>query len=223
MDDATSNAPPETFSLRDDVSACYSLLGEQARALLERQELHEKLSQENEELKLAVTKRMERLQGHRRERVVPDPNQLPLDFGDDPAGKDALADAVAEAEVIVQEFTVRRRIKKGCRPPRHEQFPAHIPRYEVLVDADEAEKLCPAHGPKELIGYDTTETLEFERPKLRVRVTKYPKYACPQQPACGVTQAPRPKSLVEGNRYDTSIGAEIVTAKYGYHLPFYRQ
>jgi len=54
-------------------------------------------------------------------------------------------------------------------------------------------------------------------------VTKYPKYACPNQPECRVTQAPRPASLVEGNKYDTSVAAEIITARYGYHLPFYRQ
>ena len=28
---------------------------------------------------------------------------------------------------------------------------------------------------------------------------------------------------MEGNRYDTSVAAEIITAKYGYHLPIYRQ
>ena len=33
----------------------------------------------------------------------------------------------------------------------------------------------------------------------------------------------RPASLVEGNRYDTSVAAEIITAKSGYHLPIYRQ
>ena len=36
-------------------------------------------------------------------------------------------------------------------------------------------------------------------------------------------EAPRPEGLVEGNRYDTSVAAEIITAKYGYHLPIYRQ
>lgn len=29
--------------------------------------------------------------------------------------------------------------------------------------------------------------------------------------------------MVEGNRYDTSVAAEILTAKFGYHLPIYRQ
>ena len=28
---------------------------------------------------------------------------------------------------------------------------------------------------------------------------------------------------VEGNRYDTSVAAEIMVAKYAYHLPVYRQ
>ena len=29
--------------------------------------------------------------------------------------------------------------------------------------------------------------------------------------------------IVEGNKYDTSVAAEIITNKYGYHLPLYRQ
>jgi transposase len=33
----------------------------------------------------------------------------------------------------------------------------------------------------------------------------------------------RPTGLVQGNRYDTSIAAEVITAKYGFHLPVYRQ
>lgn len=40
---------------------------------------------------------------------------------------------------------------------------------------------------------------------------------------CGIVQAERPTSLVEGNRYDSSIATEVIVQKYGYHLPFYRQ
>ena len=36
-------------------------------------------------------------------------------------------------------------------------------------------------------------------------------------------EPPRPAGLVEGNRYDTSIAAEIIAAKYAYHQPTYRQ
>ena len=223
MDESTLNAPQDAPPLPNDLPACHALLLEQARTLNELQESRQLLSQEIEELKLALIKLLQQLNGHRRERVIVDPNQLSLDFGDDPAAKDALADAAAEAQKIIVEYTVRREIKKKSKPARDEKFPAHIERYEVLADVSEEEKQCPEHGTKVLIDYDTTETLEMERPKLKVRVTKYPKYICVQQPACGVVQAERPSGLVEGNRYDTSIAAEIITSKHSFHLPLYRQ
>ena len=222
MHDATPDSGNEATLLPSEVDACHSLLLEQAHALLELQQSREQLTQEVEELKLTINKLLLRLSGHRRERVVDDPNQLKLDFGGDPAAQDALADAAVEAEKIVQEYTVRREVQKN-KQPRQEKLPEHLPRYEVVADVPETEKHCPTHGERQVIGYDQTETLEFERPKLKVRVTKYPKYACANQSECGVDQAERPTSLVEGNRYDASIAAEIITAKYGYHLPFYRQ
>ena len=56
-----------------------------------------------------------------------------------------------------------------------------------------------------------------------MRVTRIPKYVCEDAAECGVAEAPRPEGLIEGNRYDASVAAEIITAKYGYHLPIYRQ
>ena len=53
-------------------------------------------------------------------------------------------------------------------------------------------------------------------------VKKYPKYACPGNPACGMASPERPTSLVEGDRYDTSVAATIVEAKWFHHLPIYR-
>jgi transposase len=67
------------------------------------------------------------------------------------------------------------------------------------------------------------KTLEVVPPKLVVRRTGIPKLTCPKAPECGVVEAPRTVGLVEGNRYDTSVAAEIITAKYAYHLPVYRQ
>jgi hypothetical protein len=60
-------------------------------------------------------------------------------------------------------------------------------------------------------------------PQLRIRVTRYPKFACSGQPECGVASPERPTGLVEGDRYDAGVAAEVITAKYGYHLPLYRQ
>ena len=218
MDETAPTHAPDAPPLPGDLSACHALLLEQALALIELQRVRTEQSQEIEELKLTLTKLVLQLQGHRRERMVVDPNQLPLDFGDAPANDDAMAAAAAEARKIIIEYTVRRELKKKTKPPSDQKFPAHIERYEVLADVAEEEKQCPEHGAKVLIDYDRTETLELERPKLKVRVTKYPKYICVQQPACGVVQAERPNGLVEGNRYDTSIAAEIITAKQALHL-----
>ena len=222
MDEPSSSPPrPDVPPLPDELQACHSLLLEQARTICEMQQSRAELSQQLEELKLALAKLHQQLYGRRSERVVDDPNQKKLDFGEDPQMQDALADAAAEAEQFVEGYTRRKKDQK--REPRSEKFPEHIERYEVTAPATAEETHCATHGERQLIGYDQTETLEYLRPVLRVRVTKYPKYICPNQPQCGVKEPPRPEGLVEGNRFDTSIAAEIVTARFGYHLPYYRQ
>jgi transposase len=219
--DEPSSSPPDAPPLPGDLSACHALLLEQSRAIVEMQQSRTELSQEIEELKLALAKLYQQLYGRRSERVMDDPNQQKLDFGDDPEVQDALADAAAEAEQFVEGYVRRKKDKK--REPRSEKFPEHLQRYEVTAPVTPDETHCATHGERQLIGYDLLETLEFLRPVLRVRVTKYPKYICPNQPQCGVKEPPRPKGLVEGNRFDTSIAAEIVTARWAYHLPYYRQ
>jgi len=197
---------------------------EQSRTVLDLAESRQQLSQENDELKLTVQKLMERLYGSRRERFLADPNQLPLDFGDADevaAAAEALAEAVLEAEQTIAEDEARRRAKRRQRKRggnRSQKFPEHLPRYEAIVDLPEEEK-----AGKTLIGYDEVETLEFERARLRVRVTKYAKYADPREPQAGVQSPERPTGLVEGNRFDTSVAVEILAARFFYHLPYYRQ
>ena len=189
---------------------------EQSRTVIDLEASHQQLCQENVELKLTVKKLMEQLYGRRRERFVADPQQILLDFGDDAAAAaEALAEAVLEAERTIEEVAVKRRATRRKRPARSEKFPAHLPRYEVLVDLPEEQK-----GGKTFIGYDEVETLEFDRPKLRVRVTKYAKYADPER---GVSSPERPVGLVEGNRFDTSVAVEIMASRFFYHLPYYRQ
>jgi transposase len=94
---------------------------------------------------------------------------------------------------------------------------------EETIEPEAVERECPEHGPKQLIGYDSVETLVFERPRLWVRVRKYAKYACVSEPKCGVSQAARPTGLVEGDRYDTSVAAEVIADKYAYHSTLYRE
>jgi len=221
--ESAAPAPSEALPLPlpENLASAHALIGQLASSLGELQNSRQELQQEVEELKLMISKLLLRLAGHRSERFDEDPNQMHLDFGDN-AVQDGLSDAAVEAERIVEEYLVRRKLKQP-KPPRHEQLPAYLPRYQVELSAPEEVTHCPTHGPRRRIGEDVLETLEFERPKLRVRQTIIPKYVCSAQPECGVREPQRPAGLVEGNRFDTSIGAEIITAKYGYHLPTYRQ
>jgi len=184
----------------------------------------EQLRREKQEVEVAFAEYIERLFRKRSERYINDPSQLRLDLGNTEAAADAaegLAQAVEEASRTVEVQAYERR--RHLRSQRKEELPDHLPRYEVEASVAEDVKHCPQHGARTLIGYDTVETLEFERPKLRVRVTKYAKYACPCHANCGVASSERPTGLVEGDRYDSSVAAEIITAKYGFHLPVYRQ
>ncbi|MEM6474503.1 MAG: transposase, partial [Planctomycetota bacterium] len=49
------------------------------------------------------------------------------------------------------------------------------------------------------------------------------KYAHPADPSRGVASPERPTGLVLGDRFDASVGVEVVAGKYFYHLPHYRQ
>jgi transposase len=196
-----------------------ALAQEQSRTVVDLAASQHQLSQENQELKLTIRKLMERLYGRRSERFVADPHQIQLDFGDDAAAAaEALAEAVLEAERTIEEVQNKRRARRRQPRPSSEKFPEHLPRYETIVDLPEEQK---AHLT--FIGYDEVETLEFERARLRVRVTKYAKYATREQSRAGVQSPERPTGLVEGNRFDTSVAVEILAARFFYHLPYYRQ
>lgn len=192
--------------LPTDLAACHAIIRDQVERIA-------KLEKERDAaFQLAFRKKIER--------YLADPKQFVLDFGDEPEVVDA-AEGIADAALETVAGYERR--KQAAEKAKSEQLPAHLPRYEVKLDVPEDRKTCPTHGEREVIGYDWQETLEVVPPKLVVRRTGIPKLACPKAPECGVVESPRPVGLVEGNRYDTSVAAEIMVAKYAYHVPVYRQ
>jgi len=160
------------------------------------------------------------INGHRSEkRILPDDGQKWLPFDNSEEFQAAQAEAQAQAEAIIQKYTVTRAAKKK---KRDESLPRHLPRVEKIVDGDDSQKNCATHGERKIIGYDVIETLVYKRAKLYVLVTKYPKFACTGHPECGVASPERPTSLIEGNRYDTSVAAAVVEGKWFHHMPIYR-
>ena len=160
--------------------------------------------------------------GAKSERYIADPDQLKIDFGDTLESADAaegLHQAVAENEQQIAAHTRKRK-------KRDESLPAHLPRTEIVHDLPESEKTCPQHGLKTQLPdsmSDRREKLVYVPASCHVEVHVYPKYACPGCSECGVASAERPTGIVEGDRYDTSVAAQIIAQKYAYHLPLYRQ
>jgi len=202
------------------------LLGEQSATIRKQEEkLAAKQLEINRLLKLAF--------GQRSERYLESPQQLQLDFGGGPEVTDAadgLQQAVDEKQRIDEAAgdAANETPSTAAAPPkkkkkRNEALPANLPRIEKIIDIPEDDKICGKHGEKTLIGYDVRESLVFIPSTLEVHVTKFAKYACPNQPECKVTQPELPASLIEGDRYSTSVASEIITNNLGYHLPLNRE
>ncbi len=179
------------------------------------------LEEENRQLEKDYLQLFRDRFGRKSERYIADPDQLRIDFGDTDDASDAaegLAEAVEEAGLSVRAHMRRNR-------KTNHSLPAHLPRVETIVDAEDADKVCPEHGEKQLLPetmWDVREKLVLIPAQLEVHVSKYKKYACPNQPQCGIASAERPTGIVEGDKYDTSIATQIITHKYAYFLTLYR-
>jgi transposase len=168
---------------------------------------------EIEKLRLLIRQLQRGRFGRRSEKL--DPDQLQL-------GLEDLEQAAAAAEAAQEE------VAKGSTPrvPRVRRrnlgaLPAHLPRVEILVDV--ADKTCPCcGGALHAIGEDREEMLDIVPAQLRVRVIRRPRYGCR---TCeeAVVQAPAPERPVTGGMATEALLAQVLVAKYGDHLPLYRQ
>ncbi len=211
----------ELQSIQTQLALKEKLVEEQAHSVLELKENNDRLDEKVTELNLKIEKLLNQLYGRRSERRIDGAGQLLLDLGEEatPEVVSALEEAIREAEQIVEDAEQQKKHRRRTRPGRDDRkFPAHFPRYEKVVDLPPETR----EGLK-FLGYDEVETLEIIRSDIRVRVTKYAKYAHPSDKSKGIVSPERPTGLVQGDRFDASIGVEVVAAKYFYHLPFYRQ
>jgi transposase len=181
------------------------------------QESQLKLEQERDELELTIKELMHRLYGRRSERHTASPDQLPLDFGDgEPV--DIIPDVTDDQEFVEEHEQKKRRRKRRKRGGR---FPEHLERRTQRI-----EPIFPPGVNAEdcqLIGVDIVKILEFDRPRLWVRVLEYPKYKIPSQPEAGILQGEREVSLIPGGSFGFGIAAEVLFNKYALHIPLYRQ
>ena len=130
------------------------------------------------------------------------------------------ADTAEEPEVETISYTRNK--------PKRKPLPAELPREQVILDIPDEEKVCDCcTGPLHQIGQDSAERLEFIPAQLKVIETIRPKYACrhceQQGEMVPIKQALPAKNVVPKGIATPSLLSQIVTSKYQYGLPLYRQ
>jgi transposase len=197
-------------SLPTDVQALQALL------LAERARHAEELAGARHEAErlTAIIKELQRHRFGRSEQL--DPDQLALAL-EDLEQAIAAAEAAAEKDQKAPAKPVaarKRQVNRGALPP-------HLPREEIIIDL--ADKTCPCCGGlKHRIGEDVSERLDVIPVRLKVIVTRRPKYAC-RGCAGEVSQAPAPERLIENGIPTEALVAHVLVAKYADHTPLYRQ
>lgn len=172
-----------------------------------------RLTAQNERLDHIVAVLRRAQFGRRSERIGDDQIELALEDIETDHGRD---DAAAEAAGAI----ARREGIKGRKANRG-HLPQHLPREEVVIEPESA--MCPCcGGALHVIAEDVSERLDRIPARLRVIVTRRPRYAC-RICADGVVQAPAPPRLIEGGLPTEALVADIVVSKYAWHQPLYRQ
>ena len=171
---------------------------------------------EIDKLQLLIKRLLRQQFGRRSEQLTPDQLLLGIEdleqtVAERQAGQDA-ADPAAD----------KPRPRREARPNRnHGALPAHLPRYEVLIDVEQRD--CPCcGGVLHVIDEERSEQLDIVPAQLRVRVTCRPRYACR---ACegAVVVAPAPERPIDGGMATEAMIAHVLVSKFCDSLPLYRQ
>lgn len=125
------------------------------------------------------------------------------------------------AEEIKAEAEKRRRAAKSVpgRPSKYQYYGLEERRREVNPEG-------LAATDYDRIGEDVTRILHREPAKVWVEVIVRPVYRLKSDknnPNPKIMQAPAPAAIIGGNQVGADLLAQLVTDKYVYHLPEYRQ
>ena len=114
------------------------------------------------------------------------------------------------------------------KQPKRKPLPKDLPRKQVIHDISDDEKQCECCAHElERMGQDVSEKLEFIPAKVQVIEHVRLKYSCQHCEKHGtqsnIKQAPVPKSPIPKGYATPSLLSQIITSKYQYALPLYRQ
>jgi transposase len=201
MDDATAILPDDPAALKAMVASLGAQIKSLESALSTRQLIIETL-----QLQLAALRRQ--TFGRKSEKLDAQIEQLELKLEEFQA--DEAEDPAPATEAIKAVRT------KRVRKP----LPDHLPRDTVTHPAPTCD--CPnCGGSLQPIGEDVAEQLEFIPASFRVIRHVRPKFGCTRCDT--LVQAPAPSRPIERGIAGPGLLAHVLVAKYGDHLPLYRQ
>lgn len=222
---ATTPRPAQAMTqpsdtLPDDIDALRALILAERAAHADIVAERDTLAGRNARLEAIIQEIRRAHFGRKSERITDDQLALALE-----ELETSLAKAEAEDEKTDPALKTERTRKR--RASRSESLD-HLPHEEVVVEPDST--VCPCcGGDLHMIGEDSSKRLDKVPAKVRVIVTRRPKYACRAcektgaDDVAGIIQAPAPARLIEGGLPTEAMVADVVVSKHADHLPLYRQ
>lgn len=184
----------------DDVAILEAIVDEQAKQIVDQ-------SGQIKDLEAELRLWRNNLFGRRTEAIHPD--QL------------RLFEATTESTQEFEDYEIPARTGKRKKGHGRGKFPAHLPREEIRLELPEDQQCCPECGERmRAFGEDVCERGHIVPAKMSVRRYVRAKYSCSKGHA--IKTAPMPGGVVDGGKYEASVYAHIVVAKYEDHSPLNR-
>ncbi len=206
MDKATESLPDDVEQLKQMLLSERSLLAEKDHTIGHWKQQYQQIL---EQFRLAQQKR----------------------FGSSSESSSAQAELFDEAEQageVVEQTSEPETIQYTRNKPRRKPLPRDLPRDTIEHDIAETDKICDCCGHDlHRMGFDSSEQLEFIPASIKVIEHVRHKYSCRHCEQQGIRVdikiAPLPVSPIPRSIATPSLLSQIITSKYQYALPLYRQ
>ena len=133
-----------------------------------------------------------------------------------------------EADIPVEDEDELETITYQRTKKRRTTLPDDLPRERFVIDIPEEDKICDCcGGTLHKMGEETSEKLKFIPAQIKVIEHVRPKYSCRHcehhEIEVTVKIAPPEPAIIPKSFSTPSLLAQIISAKFQYSLPFYRQ
>jgi transposase len=126
---------------------------------------------------------------------------------------------LAALEIELEQLQPDTPPDKQRQKPRRTPLPPHLPRTDIHHEPDD--KTCSCGCQRVRIGEDISEKLDYTPGVFTVERHIRGKWAC--KPCETLIQAPVPPHVIDKGIPTAGLLAQVLVAKYGDHLPLYRQ